>query len=64
MSKEEFQDAAALKAWLITQGVDDEDAETAALSLYSKGFCYPSTLIDITSTQLESQGINTPMPSP
>jgi hypothetical protein len=46
---------------LITKGFDEEDVVDAADILFAKGFNKPSTLIGILSTQLESQGIDTPV---
>jgi hypothetical protein len=55
-----FKNVADLKAWLITKGVDEEDVTGAADILLTREFNKPSKLIGISSTQLESQGINTP----
>jgi hypothetical protein len=46
---------------LITKGVDEEDVADAAYKLFTKEFNKPSTLIGILSTQLENEGITTPV---
>jgi hypothetical protein len=61
MSEEKFQNEADLKAWLITKGVDEEDAETAAPTLHACGFVYPSALIGITSADLKESGLAVPL---
>jgi hypothetical protein len=57
MSEEKFQDAAALKVWLITKGVDEDDAAVAVDKLFADGFNKPSTLIGITSADLKASGL-------
>jgi len=60
MSEEKFQDASALEAWLKGKDVDSGRAATVSEALFSKGFDQPSTLIGISSAQLEGKGITTP----
>ncbi len=57
MSDEKFQDAEALKEWLIGKKVPELYAEAAAPTLYSAEFYYPSALIDITSADLKDSGL-------
>ena len=60
MSEEEFNDAAALNAWLVSKGVPPHKAAEVAPTLFGKEFDSPATLEGISSTQLEKNGLTTP----
>jgi hypothetical protein len=61
MSEEKFQDAAALKAWLIGNDVDPEKAPAVCQTLFDKGYNLPSTLIGISFEELTGCGIGNPV---
>jgi hypothetical protein len=61
MREEKFQNAAALEAWLIGKDVDEEDVAAAADKLFTKGFNKPSTLIGISSDDLNASGLTIPV---
>jgi hypothetical protein len=61
MSEERFQDAADLEAWLKRQYVDPEKAEEAAPIVFDKGFDSPSTLMGISSADLQASHLAIPL---
>lgn len=62
MAEEEvFGTEGALKAWLESKGVGERKAAEAAPVLFDKGFDNPDTLNGISSTQLERNGLTTPL---
>ncbi|KAL3931283.1 MAG: hypothetical protein SGARI_004247 [Bacillariaceae sp.] len=60
MSEEQFEDAAALEAWLVSRGVLQNKAKDAAGILFTKGFDSPSSLIGISSGDLKESGLSIP----
>lgn len=56
-----FSNNDELVVWLINQGADEDDAANAAAMLLPKGFNEPDALWGITSQQLESNGLATPL---
>ena len=57
---EEFKDVSELKVWLEGKGVRKKVASTTASTLFKKGFDTPSTLLGISSEQLERSGLSIP----
>ena len=58
MSEEKFEDAAALEAWLKGKDVDPVKATAVSEALFNEGYDQPSTLIGISSDQLERLGVS------
>ncbi len=59
-SGEEFKDASELKVWLEGKGVRKKVASMTASTLFEQGFDTPSTLLGISSEQLERSGLSIP----
>ena len=59
-NSEEFSDASELKVWLEGKGVREKVASATASTLFQKGFDTPSTLLGISSEQLERSGLSIP----
>ena len=58
MNEEKFENANALKEWLIRQGAEVAKAGSAATTLFPHGFDLPSTLIGISSANLQTCGLS------
>ena len=59
-NSEEFSAASELKVWLQGRGVREKVASATASTLFQKGFDAPSTLLGLSSEQLERNGLSTP----
>ena len=56
-----FANANELKAWLLEQCVDADDATHAAPLLFPKGYNRPSTLFNVTASILIDEGVSKPI---